>query len=114
MWQDQITPDNVAALADQLEAEGGLAYARQKAAEFTSAATDTSLSATPHSPAGDVLSELITFLIEREASIPPITQQRRIPGCRVSSPSPLDAAFQIALPPIPAAQTPAAGLISSP
>ncbi len=52
MWQDQITPDNVAALADQLEAEGGLAYARQKAAEFTSAATDLSERYSPFSCRG--------------------------------------------------------------
>ncbi|MFN2144622.1 MAG: polyprenyl synthetase family protein [Anaerolineales bacterium] len=66
MWQEEITPENVAALADQLEVEGALAYARQIAAGFTSEATEL-LSATPQSAAGDALAELIAALIQREA-----------------------------------------------
>lgn len=67
MWEAEITAENVPQLAAQLETEGALAYAQQKAAEYTSAAKDLLSQVESNNPAGDALAELITFLIKRDA-----------------------------------------------
>jgi geranylgeranyl diphosphate synthase type I len=67
MWKSEITSENVSALSTQLETEGALAYAQQKAAEYTKAATNLLAEAASPTPAGEALAELIDFLIQREA-----------------------------------------------
>jgi geranylgeranyl diphosphate synthase, type I len=64
--QGSIQPDEVPALAEQLEVEGARSYVRERADQLTRQALDTLELARPAGEAGQALSELARCLLKRE------------------------------------------------
>ena len=65
MWKNNISPDNVHVLANQLKENGSYDIAAKKAEDFSSAALTALHQANPEGPYGEVLVELVNLLINR-------------------------------------------------
>lgn len=66
MWEEEISPANVANLAEQLKLEGGYDYAKDRAHEYTQSALESIHNANPSGVFAEAFTDLTNLLIKRD------------------------------------------------